>query len=269
MNPAEALAELFRGAKGAAATLDLDEGRSGRPIRLAPEGGQEFRTPSGKLEFYSEQAGDGRPCCRCRTGSRIRKRCATRALAVAAVDRARLISRPTPPIRASIFCAARGANRIACCIRRRRSRRGLPDGAKVRVFNEPRRVGLVLKVRRRGIAGCCAGAGQRPDEETLGRHDQHAVLRPLYRSRATAPHTRARFSTSRPGSPVALSVIEAHLNRCPDESRDLFIRCAMRLNDGSRLSPGRPGLVCKSSTRQPPSGRATLSRTASGKRAER
>src|SRR5260221_3013123 len=55
MSPAEALAELFRGAKGAAATLDLDEVRSGRPIRIAPEGGQEFRTPSGKLEFYSEQ----------------------------------------------------------------------------------------------------------------------------------------------------------------------------------------------------------------------
>src|SRR5207248_3164676 len=55
MSPPEALAELFRGAKGAAAELDLDHVRSGRPIRMAPAGGQEFRTASGRLEFYSEQ----------------------------------------------------------------------------------------------------------------------------------------------------------------------------------------------------------------------
>src|SRR5713101_2560822 len=55
MSPQEAMAELFRGAKGPVATLDLDEVRAGHPIRLAPAGGQEFRTPSGRLEFYSEQ----------------------------------------------------------------------------------------------------------------------------------------------------------------------------------------------------------------------
>jgi hypothetical protein len=35
-------------------TLDPDWVRDGGPIRLAPEGSQQFRTPSRKLEFYSE-----------------------------------------------------------------------------------------------------------------------------------------------------------------------------------------------------------------------
>jgi anaerobic selenocysteine-containing dehydrogenase len=36
--------------------------RKAGPIRLAPEGGQHFRTPSGKLEFYSEVlAAEGLP----------------------------------------------------------------------------------------------------------------------------------------------------------------------------------------------------------------
>jgi len=45
---------MLRGARGAAAALDLEQVRSAGPIRLAPEGPQRFRTPSGKLEFYSE-----------------------------------------------------------------------------------------------------------------------------------------------------------------------------------------------------------------------
>src|SRR5258707_14022942 len=47
MSPQEAMAELFRGATGAVAALDPAEVRAGRPLRLAPEGGQELRTPSG------------------------------------------------------------------------------------------------------------------------------------------------------------------------------------------------------------------------------
>src|SRR5207249_9269616 len=47
MTPSEALAALFRG--------DPQDIGSGRPVRLTPPDGQEFRTPSGRLEFYSEQ----------------------------------------------------------------------------------------------------------------------------------------------------------------------------------------------------------------------
>ena len=53
MSEPEILRELFRGATGRAA-MDPDAVRDAGPISIGPKGGQEFRTPSGKLEFYSE-----------------------------------------------------------------------------------------------------------------------------------------------------------------------------------------------------------------------
>src|SRR3970040_1023960 len=48
------LRELFRGAASPAAEVDLKALREGAPINAAPKPGrQRFRTPSGKLEFYS------------------------------------------------------------------------------------------------------------------------------------------------------------------------------------------------------------------------
>src|SRR5207302_11242714 len=55
METKAAIGELWRGANGPVAGLDLGDVFRGRPVNIAPEGGQEFRTPSGKLEFYSEQ----------------------------------------------------------------------------------------------------------------------------------------------------------------------------------------------------------------------
>jgi len=134
------LAELFRGAKGAAATLDLDEVRSGRPIRLARKAARSS-APRRQARMLFGAAGDGRPCADAGTGSRIRKRCATRALAVAAVDRARLFPGPHRLFGRPIFLRRREGDRIACCHPEEAQRRGLPDGAKVRVFNERGAVG--------------------------------------------------------------------------------------------------------------------------------
>ena len=63
MGTNELVRELFRGASGPAATVDLDTVRGAGPIKLAPEPGQQhFATPSGKLEFYSEHlAAQGLP----------------------------------------------------------------------------------------------------------------------------------------------------------------------------------------------------------------
>src|SRR5205823_6669588 len=55
METKAAIGELWHGATGPVAGLDLGDVFRGRPVNIAPEGGQEFRTPSGKLEFYSEQ----------------------------------------------------------------------------------------------------------------------------------------------------------------------------------------------------------------------
>jgi len=167
MSPPEALAELFRGAKGAAATLDLAEVHSGRPIRLAPEGGQAFRTPSGKLEFYSEQL-------------------AQAGLAAmpdwqpdpeeqrdAACWPLRLLTAPgyfqAHTAYSGVDFLRRREGEPYCILHPEEAqRRGLADGAKVRLFNDRGTVGLILKVSDEVLPGVVLVPGQRPDEETLG-----------------------------------------------------------------------------------------------------
>jgi anaerobic selenocysteine-containing dehydrogenase len=53
MSEPELLRELFRGAKGVAAQYNPDQLRTAGPISIATRDGQQYRTPSGKLEFYS------------------------------------------------------------------------------------------------------------------------------------------------------------------------------------------------------------------------
>ena len=48
------------------------------------------------------------------------------------------------------------------------AKRGLTDGAKVRLFNERGAVGLVLKISDEVMPGVVLVPGQRPDQETLG-----------------------------------------------------------------------------------------------------
>jgi anaerobic selenocysteine-containing dehydrogenase len=56
LSPQEAARELFRGATGPAAAADPAKLFAGEPIHIAHDwDGQPFKTPSGKLEFYSEQ----------------------------------------------------------------------------------------------------------------------------------------------------------------------------------------------------------------------
>ena len=166
MTPEEAMALLLRGAKGPAATLDVATLRSGRPIRLAPAGGQEFRTPSGKLEFYSEQL-------------------AAQGLAPMpdwqpdpqeAQDRARWPLRLlTAPGYFQSHTAYSGVGFLRrregppCCILHpdEARRRGLGDGDPVRLFNERGAVGLVLKVSDEIAPGIVLVPGQRPDGETV------------------------------------------------------------------------------------------------------
>jgi len=166
MSEAEALGELFRGAKGRVAGIDLDVVRSGRPLRYAEPEGQEFRTPSGRLEFYSEQlaaAGlapmpDWQPDPEEeRDSARWPLRLLTAPgyfqahTAYSGVDFLR--RREGPP----------------CCILHpdEAARRGLADGARVRLFNERGAVGLVLRVSDEVLPGVVLVPGQRPDGETL------------------------------------------------------------------------------------------------------
>ncbi|HVB16277.1 MAG TPA: molybdopterin-dependent oxidoreductase [Stellaceae bacterium] len=167
MNPPEVLAELFRGISGPAGALDLDEVRSGRPFRYAAAGGQRFRTPSGKLEFYSEQlAAQGlAPMPDWRPDPQEEQ------------DRARWPLRLlTAPGYFQAHTAYAGVDFLRrregapCCVLHpdEAGRRGLADGAEVRLYNERGAVGLVLRVSDEVLPGVVLVPGQRPDGETLG-----------------------------------------------------------------------------------------------------
>ena len=164
--PAEALAELLRGAKGATAGLDPEKLRRGGPLRLAAGEVQEFRTPSGKLEFYSEQlAAQGLAPMpdwqsdpdEARDAARWKLRLLTAPgyfqahTAYAGVD----------------FLRRREGTPVCILHPDDAASRGLDDGAKVRLYNGRGAVGLVLRVSDEVQPGVVLVPGQRPDGETV------------------------------------------------------------------------------------------------------
>jgi anaerobic selenocysteine-containing dehydrogenase len=166
MSEAELLAALFDGAEGHIAGTDLDALRSGQPLRYAEPEGQKFRTPSGRLEFYSEQmeaAGlapmpDWQPDPE---EERAAARWPLRLLTAPGYFQAHtaysgvefLRRREGPP------CVVLHPEEAA--------RRGLADGAKVRLFNERGAVGLVLRIGDEVLPGVALVPGQRPDDEAI------------------------------------------------------------------------------------------------------
>jgi anaerobic selenocysteine-containing dehydrogenase len=171
MSPQEAMTELLRGARTAAGALDPDDARSGRPINIAPigvdGGGQEFRTPSGKLEFYSEplaEAGlaampDWQPDPE---EEREAARWPLRLLTAPGYFQAHTAY-------AGVAFLRRREGEPVCILHPEEAgRRGLADGARVRLFNERGEVGLVLRISDEVLPGIVLVPGQRPDHETLG-----------------------------------------------------------------------------------------------------
>src|SRR5438876_63049 len=166
MSPGEAMAELFRGSRGSVAALDLDVVREGRPIRLAPQGGQEFRTPSGRLEFYSERlAAQGlAPMPDWQPDPQEERDAARWPL--------RLLTAPgyfqSHTAYSGVGFLRRREGPPSCILHPDDAgRRGLADGAKVRLFNERGTVGLVLRVSDEVLPGVVLVPGQRPDGETI------------------------------------------------------------------------------------------------------
>jgi anaerobic selenocysteine-containing dehydrogenase len=166
MTPRRVIAELLRGGKTAAGPLDPEAAVSGRPVNIAPRGGQEFRTPSGKLEFYSEQLmaqghapmPDWQPD---RGEERDAARWPLRLLTAPGYFQAHTAYSGVDFLR-----RREGA---PCCILHpeEAARRGLDGGAKVRLFNDRGAVGLLLKVSDEVVPGVVLVPGQRPDNEML------------------------------------------------------------------------------------------------------
>ncbi len=167
LSPQDAAKELLKGATGPAGAADHATIFAGTPISIAHEwSGQPFKTPSGKLEFYSEHL-------------------ATQGLspvpdwepdAIESADAAkwplRLLTAPGYFQAHTAFSGVgflRGREGKPCCILHPddASKRGLADGAEVRLFNERGQVGLVLKVSDEVQPGVVLVPGQRPVGEAV------------------------------------------------------------------------------------------------------
>jgi anaerobic selenocysteine-containing dehydrogenase len=164
--PADVLAGLLRGAKGATAGIDPERLRRGGPLSLAPPDGQQFRTPSGKLEFYSAQlaAAGLAPMPDWEPDPHEERDAARWPL--------RLLTAPgyfqAHTAYAGVAFLRRREGEPACILHPDEAgARGLADGAKVRLFNERGAIGLVLRVSDEVRPGVVLVPGQRPDGETV------------------------------------------------------------------------------------------------------
>ena len=164
MTPPELLAEWFRDASGAATKFTAAGMLDGKAVSIATREGQEFRTPSGKLEFYSETLAkqglppmpDWRPDP-ANTGT----------------GKLRLLTTPGyfqshTAFSGNAFLREREGQPHAVLHPADAAARGLTDGQKVRLRNERGEVGLLLRVRDEIQPGVVLVPGQRPDPETAG-----------------------------------------------------------------------------------------------------
>ncbi len=161
----ELVRELFRGASGKAATLDPAQLSEAGPIRLAPDGGQAFKTPSGKLEFYSETLAakglapmpDWQPDAE---EERERSRWPLRLLTAPGYFQSHTAFSGVAFLRrreGAPFCVLHPKDARA---------RNLRHGQRVRLTNARGTVGLALRVSDEVQPGVVLVPGQRPDEET-------------------------------------------------------------------------------------------------------
>ena len=166
MSQRDILGEMLHGARGAVAELDPDRVRNAGPVRLAPEGGQQFRTPSGKLEFYSEAlAAQGQPPMPDWQPDPEEEREASRWPL-------RLLTAPGYFQSHTAFSGITYLRRREgppCCILHpdEADARGLRGGQPVRLFNACGSIGLTLKVSDEIQPGVVLVPGQRPDGETV------------------------------------------------------------------------------------------------------
>jgi anaerobic selenocysteine-containing dehydrogenase len=166
MSEPELLRELFRDATGAVAAFDPDQVRGAGPISIATRDGQQFRTPSGKLEFYSETlAAQGLPPMPDWQPDPVE---ATQG----ARWPLRLLTGPGYFQSHTAFSGVgflRRREGAPYCVLHpdEAGARNLHDGDRVRLVNDRGTVGLTLHVRDEVQPGVVLVPGQRPDNEAL------------------------------------------------------------------------------------------------------
>jgi len=162
------LRELFRGAESPAAEVDLKDLREGGPIKLAPKPGrQRFRTPSGKLEFYSETlASQGLPAMPDWVADPLepeaRRRFPLQLLTAPGYFQAHTAYAGVAALRAregAPECVLHPEDAAA---------RGLEDGQAVELYNDHGTMRLRLRVGDETARGVAFVPGQRPAAEAGG-----------------------------------------------------------------------------------------------------
>jgi anaerobic selenocysteine-containing dehydrogenase len=162
----EILEAMFKGARGQVAQIDPKRVPTAGPIRIAPEGGQQFRTPSGKLEFYSDTlAKQGLPPMPDWQPDPQEQRDAARWPL-------RLLTAPgyfqSHTAFSGVSFLRKREGEPFCVLHPDDARaRNLADGQKVRLFNDRGEVGLVVRVRDEVQPGVVLVPGQRPDGEAV------------------------------------------------------------------------------------------------------
>jgi anaerobic selenocysteine-containing dehydrogenase len=167
LSPQDAARALFKGATGPAAKADPARLFAGESINIAHDwNGQPFKTPSGKLEFYSEQlARQGISPMPDWNEDPIE-------MAEAAKWPLRLLTAPG-------YFQAHTAYSGVSFLRQREGKpfcvlnpedagqRGLKQGDEVRLFNDRGAIGLMLQVSDEVQPGVVLVPGQRPTAETV------------------------------------------------------------------------------------------------------
>ena len=171
---------------------------AGGPFRYGGrQAGKNLRTPSGKLEFHSEQLAAARTWRRCRTGGPIRQEEQD-----AARWPLRLLTAPgyfqahTAYLRGRVPAPGARGRRTAYCTRKRRQSATSADGARVRLFNDRGTVGLALRVSDEVLPGVVLVPGQRPDRRGGRRAPSTCCARTATPTWAKARPTRAPGSMS-------------------------------------------------------------------------
>jgi anaerobic selenocysteine-containing dehydrogenase len=164
MSQPDILKQLFLGARGAAAAFDPATLLDGAPVSIGAKEGQQFRTPSGKLEFYSQTLADqGLPPLPDWLPDPAEP-------AGLPNDRLRLLTAPGYFQSHTAFSGVaflREREGVPCAVLHPDDAlaRGLTDGQIVRLSNDRGAVSLRLHVRDEVRPGIVLVPGQRPDAE--------------------------------------------------------------------------------------------------------
>jgi anaerobic selenocysteine-containing dehydrogenase len=165
--PQEAAKELFKGSTGPASKADPAKLFAGEPIHIAHDWqGQPFATPSAKLEFYSEQLD--------KQGVAPLPDWNEDPIEAADAKKwpLRLLTAPGyfqahTAFSGVAFLREREGKPFCILHPKDADKRGLKDGANVRLFNERGEIGLMLRVSDEVQPGVVLVPGQRPSGETV------------------------------------------------------------------------------------------------------